>query len=52
MEVGMKGYKGVNKSTPEPCKCESGRLLGGNNPFLAYNHNDNDWKTLNARSAA
>ena len=23
MEVGMKGYEGVNKSTHDPCKCES-----------------------------
>ena len=53
MEVGMKGYEGVNKSNSDPCKCESGGCepLGGNHPFLAYNHNDNDWKTLNAESA-
>ena len=38
-DVGMKeGAEGVNKSTPDPCKCESRRLLkllGGSNPFLA-----------------
>ena len=46
------GREGVNKSTPDPCKCESSKAAARHlvaTHSSPNNHNDNDWKTLNAR---